>query len=75
MVKVYSIPDCAACDSVKSYLESKGIAFESIDVREDLEQRKEMMALTKAMSVPVTYLDGSFVIGFEREQLDKLLKI
>lgn len=74
MVKVYSISECSKCDEVKSYLASKGITFESIDVRENMEARKEMTSLTKAMSVPVTYIGGSYVIGFEREQLDQLLK-
>jgi glutaredoxin 3 len=75
MVKLYSISDCPWCAKVKKYLESKGVDYDDVDVEEDMEGRKELISLTKQESVPTTYVDGSFVVGFEKEQLDKLLDL
>jgi glutaredoxin 3 len=75
MVKLYSISDCPWCEKVKKYLESKGVEYVNIDIEEDMEGRKELISLTKEESVPTTYVDGSYVIGFEKEQLDKMLNL
>lgn len=75
MVKVYSIPDCPWCEKVKKYLDSRGVAYENINVQDDMEGRKEFIALTKQQSVPTVYSNGKFVIGFEREELDSLLNL
>jgi glutaredoxin 3 len=75
MVKVYSIPDCAWCAKVKKYLDSKGVAYENVNVESDIEGRKEMIALTKQQSIPAVNIDGNIVIGFEKEQFDKLLNL
>ncbi len=75
MVKVYTVSDCPWCAKVKKYLDSKGVMYENIDVEEDFEGRQEMMDLTKQESAPTTVKDGRFVIGFEKDQLDKLLDL
>ena len=75
MVKVYSMPDCPWCEKTKKYLESKGVKYENVNVQEDIAGRKEMISLTNQQTLPVVNVDGNFVLGFEKEQLDKLLKL
>ena len=43
MVKVYSTNTCPWCDKAKSYLKSKGIEFEELNVQEDMVAREEMI--------------------------------
>ena len=75
MVKVYSMPDCPWCEKTKKYLESKGVKYENVNVQEDIAGRKEMITLTNQQTLPVVNVDGNFVLGFEKEQLDTLLKL
>ena len=75
MVKVYSMPDCPWCEKTKKYLESKGVKYENVNVQDDIAGRKEMISLTNQQTLPVVNVDGNFVLGFEKEQLDKLLKL
>ena len=73
MIKVYSIPDCPWCQKVKKYLELRQVKFQEVNIESDLEGRKELLALTKQLSVPVTSINGRMIVGFEREELDEAL--
>ena len=73
MIKVYSIPDCPWCQKVKKYLELRQVKFQEVYIESDLEGRKELLALTKQLSVPVTSINGRLIVGFEREELDEAL--
>ena len=73
MIKVYSIPDCPWCQKVKKYLELRQVKFQEVNIESDLEGRKELLALAKQLSVPVTSINGRLIVGFEREELDEAL--
>ena len=73
MIKVYSIPDCPWCQKVKKYLELQQVEFQEVNIESDLDGRKDLLALTKQLSVPVTSIDGRLIVGFEREELDEAL--
>lgn len=73
MIKVYSVPNCPWCEKVKKYLNSKKVDYEYINIKDDLEARKELIELTNQTSVPVIDIDGNIVIGFEKDKLDQFL--
>lgn len=54
MIKVYSKPNCQFCDMAKQLLESKGVAYESIDISVDQEAR-QMLVDAGFRSVPQIY--------------------
>jgi glutaredoxin len=58
---------------VKEYLSRKGIDYRDFDVTTDSDARQEMMAKTGSRAVPTLLINGSTVIGFDRNQIDKLL--
>lgn len=72
-ITVYTTPTCPWCTQVKNYLESKGVDFEEMNVAEDDAAAEKMMDLTGQRSVPVTSKGGLYVVGYDKEQLDKLL--
>ncbi|HJZ22939.1 MAG TPA: glutaredoxin domain-containing protein [Candidatus Babeliales bacterium] len=76
-IKIYTTPTCPYCNQEKEYMQSKGIAFQAIDVSQDEKARDEMMAKTGALTVPVTVIekDGKedIIIGFDKDRLDKLI--
>lgn len=75
MVKVYSIPECPWCKKVKAYLGSKNVSYTDINVETDMEGRKELMTLSPELQVPLTYIDGKYVIGFEKDKIDEYLQM
>lgn len=75
MVKIYSTPTCVYCKTLKGYLKKNQIEFEDIDVSKDEKQLQKMIKDSGQMGVPVLDIDGEVIIGFDKEKVDKLLKI
>ncbi len=74
-VKIYSTPTCTYCVILKKYLEEKGVEYDDIDISQNEEEQKRMVEMTGQMGVPVIEYDGEFVIGFDKEKINKILKI
>lgn len=74
-VIVYSTPTCHYCHLLKDYLTEKGIAFETIDVSADAEAKTAAFEKSGQLGVPVTDIDGEVVVGFDQDEIDKLLDI
>ncbi len=73
--RVYTTPSCVYCHSLLAYLREKGILFEHIDASEDPQKWGEfLLDKTGQMAVPVFELGGEFVVGFDRERIESLLK-
>ena len=75
MVKVYTTNTCPWCDKAKSYLKSKGIAFEELNVQDDMIAREETIKKSKQMGVPVLDVNGTIIIGFDKPAIDTALNI
>lgn len=75
MVKVYSTPTCVYCKTLKAYLTKNNIGFEDIDVSKDEQQLQKMIKDSGQMGVPVIDVDGEIIVGFDKEKVDKSLKI
>ena len=75
MVKVYTTPICPYCQTLKEFLKEHGVEFEEVDVAQDEKARDDMIEKTGQMGVPVVEIDGEFIIGFDKEKIEKLLKI
>ena len=74
-VIVYSTPTCPWCTKAKSYLKSNNIEFVEKDVAQDQEAAVEMVEKSGQRGVPVLDIDGDIIIGFDRENIDKILGI
>jgi glutaredoxin-like YruB-family protein len=74
-VKVYSTSFCPYCKMAKEFLKDKKIPFEEINVQENPEAAKQMIEKSGQAGVPVIEIDGQMVIGFNTEQIKKLLKL
>jgi len=72
---VYSTPACSYCYQLKEFLRSQGIEFEEIDVSRNQEAARRIVEKTEQMGVPVTEIDGEFIVGFDLERLQKKLDI
>lgn len=64
MVKVYTTPTCAYCHALMDWLESKGIKYVEMDATKD----------ESIKTVPVTEINGTRIVGFDRPAIKKALK-
>ena len=74
-IKVYSTPTCPFCHMAKEYLSANGFQFEDVDVSQDINAAREMIAKSGQMGVPVIDIDGEIIVGFDRERIDEILGI
>ena len=75
IVTIYSTPTCHFCHMAKDFLTEKGVAFTDYNVAADLEKRQEMLQKSGQMGVPVIDIGGDIVVGFDAEQVSRLLGI
>lgn len=73
-VTIYTTPTCGYCQMAKQFFKEKGVEYEEFDVMSDLEKRREMVDKTGQMGVPVITVDNQVVVGFDRAELERLLK-
>lgn len=73
-IKVYSTPTCPYCHLAKEFLKEMNIEFEDIDVSQNEEAAQEMIEKSGQMGVPVIDIDGEIIIGFNRAEIERILK-
>jgi glutaredoxin 3 len=73
MVKVYSTNSCPWCVKAKNYLASLNVEYVDLNVQDDMEAREEMVSKSKQMGVPVLDINGSIIVGFDRNAIDSAL--
>jgi glutaredoxin 3 len=61
------------CNQVKKYLSQKGIAFREKDIADDPSDLAELKKLGY-MTTPVVVIDGSVIVGFDTEKIDRALQ-
>lgn len=72
-VKIYSTPSCIYCNIAKNFFKEHNIAYEDYNVAADMEKRKEMVAKSGQMGVPVIVIGEDIVVGFNKPQVSQLL--
>lgn len=62
MIKIYSKNNCPFCDRAKALLESRGVAFETVNIEETPDAREELID-AGLRSVPQIFKDGVLLPG------------
>lgn len=68
-VTIYSTPTCHFCQMAKEFFAEKHIDYTNYDVSVDAAKRQEMIQMTGQLGVPVIVVDGSVMVGFDRDKL------
>ena len=71
-VTVYSTKNCPYCRMVKASLDRNGVKFATIDVGEDVDAAKRMVALSGQRGVPVITVGDEVIVGFDSQRLTEL---
>lgn len=72
-VTVYSTPTCVYCKMVKKYFVSQNVQFSEIDVSRDREAAADLVRKSGQLGVPVIDIDGTIIVGFDKDMIDSLL--
>lgn len=72
-VTIYSAGWCAFCKMAKEYLKSKNVAYKEIDVDENPDAARELVAKTGQAGIPVLEIGDATIIGFDRPRIDSAL--
>ena len=70
---IYSTPTCPYCNLVKDYLNQRSIEFEEKDVSLDRTAAREMIEKSGEMGVPQIDINGTIIVGFNRDAIDEEL--
>lgn len=73
-MKVYSTPTCPFCAMAKELLRKNGVQFQDINVILDKEGAKEMIAKSGQFGVPVVEIEGTIIVGFDKDKIESALK-
>jgi glutaredoxin 3 len=75
-IEIYTTPFCGYCARAKGLLDSKGAAYEEMDVMMDEKKRGEMRERSKRSTVPQIFINGQHIGGSDElaalEQAGKL---
>jgi len=58
----------------KDFFKSKGLEYQDINVAEDQVAFQEMVKKSGQMGVPVIDIDDNIIVGFNRPEIEKLIK-
>ncbi|MCH5194257.1 MAG: NrdH-redoxin [Oscillospiraceae bacterium] len=74
MIKVFSSDNCGWCTKLKSYLDSKRIRYDVIDVNESRENYQRLVEVSGQTGIPVSVFDnGEVVVGFDKARIDRII--
>lgn len=72
-VEIYSTPTCHFCHMAKDFFTANNVEFTNYDVSTDEARRSEVIERSGQMGVPVIFIDGEMVIGFDEGKIKSLL--
>ena len=70
---VYSADWCPWCHKAMDYFKEKKIEFEARDVDKNPKYAEEVIKKSGQMGIPVIDIDGTIIIGFNKEAIKKAL--
>jgi len=72
-VTVYSTTSCPYCNMAKDYFKANNVEYTDYNVGEDQAKGQEMVQKSGQMGVPVIDIDGTIIIGFNKEKINAVL--
>jgi glutaredoxin-like YruB-family protein len=74
-VKVYSTTHCPFCVMAKDFLKQHKVDFEDINLESNSDAARRMIEKSGQTGVPVLDINGTIVVGFDRDKIKRALKL
>jgi glutaredoxin len=74
-VKMFTTTWCGYCKGTKRYLDTKGVAYEEIDIEEFPEYGERIEKETGVRTVPTLEITGTLYVNPSRQEMDSLFKL
>ena len=74
-VEIYTTGYCPYCHAAKEFLTENKIAFEDVDVSKNQDRAQEMIEKSGQMGVPVIDINGTIIVGYDKDAIKKALKL
>ena len=74
-VTIYTTTTCPYCVMAKRFFKEHNVKYEEVNVQENHEAAMEMIRKSGQMGVPVIDVDGKIIVGFDKNALERALKI
>ena len=74
-VKIYTTSTCPWCMKTKEFLKANNVKYDEMNVGEDEKSRNEMFEKSGQFGVPVIDVNGTVIVGYDKEALKKALSI
>ncbi|MFH0806374.1 MAG: glutaredoxin domain-containing protein [Candidatus Brennerbacteria bacterium] len=74
-VTIYTTSSCVYCKIAKAFFTEKNVAYTEKDVVTDMAARAEMVQKSGQLGVPVIDVQGTIIVGFDRDALAHALGI
>ena len=74
-VTIYSTQTCPYCKLAKAFFKEHKVHFTEVDVGLDDKAAEKMIRLSGQTGVPVIDVNGTVIVGFDKNALKKALKV
>ena len=71
---LYTSPACAYCHMAREYLKNKKVKFKEYDIADNPKAYAWVRDNVGQVAVPVIDIDGTVVLGFDRQKIDLALR-
>ena len=72
-VVLFSTPTCTWCRRAKRYFKEHRVPFKEINIEGDQQAARDIVRKTGQTGVPVIKIGSVWIVGFDRERIDKEL--
>jgi glutaredoxin 3 len=74
-IKIYTTSTCPWCMKTKEFFKENHIKYDEANVGTNEEARNQMFEKSGQLGVPVIDVNGTIIVGFDKNALKKALKI
>ena len=72
-VLLFSTSTCSWCRRAKRYFKEHRVPFKEINIERDQQAARDIVRKTGQTGVPVIKIGNKWIVGFDRERIDKEL--
>lgn len=74
-VKIYTLPTCVPCATLKHYLKTRNVAYEELKLDERPELVDQLIRTSGTMIVPTTVIGSEVIVGMNLGRIKSALNI